>query len=353
MDIGLNGAVKNVSKDQATKSLYLLKLLIRKNSTSSSTAITLDMCSSRRMRRAPEVTSSTITSPGSSFSIPQTSCTGPTACSWTCWMPSIPIPTSRCGSPMISPTRLRRWRCARCCALAVSGFGTSGCRSCAGPTRAPRGLLGLFGRFCRLVRGLRAARPRLVYCTTSAALLGAPAARLARVPRVVGHFQEVWSGAEAHILAGAARACHLLVANSEAVTNALPPDLRKRTVVVPNGTPEPDQRHSARGPVGRSAFPDGQPVDSDKGLPDAIRRLGPGRRSGAVDYSRRNAPQRGCRSMCPSLYRISGTPNAYTLRVKSPTSPVMSRRRTWCSCHRTKPKASALSPWRRSHGLGR
>jgi glycosyltransferase involved in cell wall biosynthesis len=107
--------------------------------------------------------------------------------------------------------------------------------------QTPRGLLGLFGRFCRLVRELRAARPRLVYCTTSAALLGAPAARLARVSRVVGHFQEVWSGAEAHILAGAARACHLLVANSEAVTNALPPDLRKRTVVVPNGTPEPDQ----------------------------------------------------------------------------------------------------------------
>ncbi len=105
--------------------------------------------------------------------------------------------------------------------------------------RTPRGLLGLLGRFYRLVRGLRSTRPSLAYCTTSAALLCAPAARLARVPRVAGHFQEVWSGADAHILAGAARACHLLIANSEAVTDALPPDLRNRTVVVANGTPEP------------------------------------------------------------------------------------------------------------------
>jgi glycosyltransferase involved in cell wall biosynthesis len=58
---------------------------------------------------------------------------------------------------------------------------------------------------------------------------------------VVGHFQEVWSRADTHVLAGAARACHTLVAISESVTDALPQDLRMRTIVVANGTPEPHQ----------------------------------------------------------------------------------------------------------------
>ena len=120
--------------------------------------------------------------------------------------------------------------------------------------RNPRGMARLASQVSRLVRRLRVARPGAVYCTSSAALLGAPAARLAGVPKVIGHFQEVWAGPEARVLAVAARACHTLLAVSEAVTSALPADLQRRTVVVPNATPEPECVTSLGGRTGQLRF---------------------------------------------------------------------------------------------------
>ncbi|MGI3783734.1 MAG: glycosyltransferase family 4 protein, partial [Janthinobacterium lividum] len=78
-----------------------------------------------------------------------------------------------------------------------------------------------------------------VYCTSSATLLAAPVARLARVPRVVGHVQEIWSRADVAALSLPARCCGRLVAISGAAAGALPAGLARRTTVVPNGSPDP------------------------------------------------------------------------------------------------------------------
>lgn len=103
----------------------------------------------------------------------------------------------------------------------------------------PRGLAALAMKSARLVRLIRSARPDALYCTTSAILLAAPVARLARVPRVIGHIQEIWSGSDRKVIGMPAMACHSLLSISEAVSRSLPNGLRGRTVVVPNGTPEP------------------------------------------------------------------------------------------------------------------
>lgn len=105
--------------------------------------------------------------------------------------------------------------------------------------RTPRGLLVLALRAARLLRQLAARRPATVYCTTSAAMLCAPLARLARVPRVVGHVQEIWVDSDRSTLAPLARACHVLVCISEAVRDSLPAPLQARAVVVTNATPAP------------------------------------------------------------------------------------------------------------------
>src|SRR3954452_8522634 len=73
--------------------------------------------------------------------------------------------------------------------------------------RTPRGLAGLLGRGVRLLVELRRRRARTVYCTSSATLLAAPVARLARVPLVVGHVQEIWSAADLAALALPSRSC--------------------------------------------------------------------------------------------------------------------------------------------------
>lgn len=103
----------------------------------------------------------------------------------------------------------------------------------------PRGLAALAMKSARLVREIRSARPDALYCTTSAILLAAPVARLARVPRVIGHIQEIWSVSDRTLIGIPAMACHTLLSISEAVSRSLPRGLRGRTVVVPNGTPEP------------------------------------------------------------------------------------------------------------------
>jgi glycosyltransferase involved in cell wall biosynthesis len=118
----------------------------------------------------------------------------------------------------------------------------------------PRGIVALTRRASHLIRELKAAQPDAVYCTTSAAHLGAPLARLAGVPRVIGHVQEIWSRTDQMILSLPARSCHTLLSISEAVSNSLPANLRRRTVVVPNGTPEPARVVRLDGRVGELQF---------------------------------------------------------------------------------------------------
>lgn len=120
--------------------------------------------------------------------------------------------------------------------------------------RSPRGLLFLLRRALRLRRTLRADRPDIVYCTTSAAFFAAPLARLAGVPRVLGHLQEIWSRSDRYALSPLAWSCHERLAISEAVVAALPGPLRRGTVIVPNGTPEPAHRSSLDGRSGRLSF---------------------------------------------------------------------------------------------------
>ena len=120
--------------------------------------------------------------------------------------------------------------------------------------RNPRGLIALLGRSLALVRELRAARPQSVYCTTSPAFLGAPLARLAGVPRVIGHSQEIWSRTDRYVLTWPALACHRMLAISSAVVESMSPRLRKRAVVVPNGTPEPERVVTLEGRSGELQF---------------------------------------------------------------------------------------------------
>ena len=105
--------------------------------------------------------------------------------------------------------------------------------------QTPSGLARLTARCTRLLRELRRVRPSMVYCTSSATLLAAPVARLAQVPYVVGHIQEIWSGTDGAALAVPARSCHRVVAVSAAAAASLPASLAPRTTVVPNGSPDP------------------------------------------------------------------------------------------------------------------
>jgi glycosyltransferase involved in cell wall biosynthesis len=103
----------------------------------------------------------------------------------------------------------------------------------------PVGLARLLVRGQHLLRELRRAHPWAVYCTSSATLLAAPVARLAGVPWVVGHVQEIWSQTDLLALTTPARCCNQLVAISDAAAASLPRVLARRTYVVPNGSPDP------------------------------------------------------------------------------------------------------------------
>ncbi len=105
--------------------------------------------------------------------------------------------------------------------------------------RTPMAVLRLCRRSAALQRRLRTTRAAMVYCTTSAALLAAPIARLARVPVVVAHAQEIWSGSDRRALTALAMSCDRLISISDAVADALPSALRHRTRVVANATPDP------------------------------------------------------------------------------------------------------------------
>lgn len=110
----------------------------------------------------------------------------------------------------------------------------------------PVGLLRLGRTAVRFRRRLRAHRPDVLYCATSAMFVAAVVGRAVGIERVVGHVQEIWSGLEGRVLGILARGCHHLVAISAPVSDALSNRLRARTTVVPNGTPDPGE------PVARS-----------------------------------------------------------------------------------------------------
>ncbi len=120
--------------------------------------------------------------------------------------------------------------------------------------RTPRGLRRLAGRSVRLFRELRRLRPELVYCTTSATFLAAPVARAARVPTVVGHVQEFWSRGDQKLLGLLARSTDRVLAISDPVRQQLPEQVRKRTTVVLNSTPEPETYVDVRERTGPLTF---------------------------------------------------------------------------------------------------
>jgi glycosyltransferase involved in cell wall biosynthesis len=120
--------------------------------------------------------------------------------------------------------------------------------------RTPAGLARLLARCARLLVELRRSRASMVYCTSSATLLAAPVARLAGVPRVLGHVQEIWTRADLVALTLPARCCRRLVAISGAAAASLPPVLARRTTVVPNGSPDPGPPEPLAGRTGDLRF---------------------------------------------------------------------------------------------------
>lgn len=100
----------------------------------------------------------------------------------------------------------------------------------------PSGLVRLARRAIGLYLRLRAERPAVVWCATSAALIAAPIARLAGVPHVVLHNQEIWGRRERAILGTLGRWTTSIIAISPASDESLPKHLRLRTVVIDNAT---------------------------------------------------------------------------------------------------------------------
>lgn len=106
----------------------------------------------------------------------------------------------------------------------------------------PGGLLALARRLRAVRQRILSAAPGIVLISTSAlapAILVVP-----RRIRVVVHVHEVLSRAEGLVLGLLMIRAQTIVAPSEAVRRHLPSPLRRRCVVVPNGTPEPRQRES-------------------------------------------------------------------------------------------------------------
>lgn len=112
----------------------------------------------------------------------------------------------------------------------------------------PGGLLGLARGTLRLRRELRRARPTAVHCATSACLLAAPAARLAGARVVSLHVQEIWAGAEAHLLRLLARFTTLRLTISRSVDTAAK---LRRSEVVENCVPGLDELLPGDDPAGR------------------------------------------------------------------------------------------------------
>lgn len=105
--------------------------------------------------------------------------------------------------------------------------------------RNPRGILHLANRTTKLRAAVQEAAPDVVYCTTSAALLCAPIARLAGVREVIGHMQEIWTQSDRLAMGQLLRACTRILAISDAVAISAGVRVRPRIDVVENGLPAP------------------------------------------------------------------------------------------------------------------
>lgn len=123
------------------------------------------------------------------------------------------------------------------------------------------GVRRLLGSVVRLSRALRSRPVSGVYCTTSAVLPVALAARLAGVRRVLLHLQEIWSGGERTVLGPLALLCDRIVAISEAAGSSLPRYLRGRTRVVPNCVYPPPGGAAAGRPGGSSRRDPARPIE--------------------------------------------------------------------------------------------
>ena len=113
-----------------------------------------------------------------------------------------------------------------------------------------RGVLVLAAQLVSVLPALIRLRPQVLYCSTSAVLLLAPAARLLGIPRVVLHVQEIWSGPEAALLRVMSRFATDWIAISRASAASLPPGIVDRVQVIVNGVEDRGLREAA---VGRPA----------------------------------------------------------------------------------------------------
>jgi glycosyltransferase involved in cell wall biosynthesis len=104
----------------------------------------------------------------------------------------------------------------------------------------PRGLWGMAGRGRSVRRRLAQVDPGEIFLVTSAVLPIAPLLGRKGRTRVFFYMQEIWHGNEGRGLATLARRVDRVVAISEASKASLPEYLQRRTVVVPNGTREPE-----------------------------------------------------------------------------------------------------------------
>jgi glycosyltransferase involved in cell wall biosynthesis len=129
----------------------------------------------------------------------------------------------------------------------------------------PSALVGLAARSVLLLLRLVRGRPRIVYCTTSAAMLAAPLARAVGTPKVIGHLQEVWTPEDRRALTWVTSANHQLIATSAAVRAALPVRLRPRATIVGNGSPAPANWRPLAGRAGPLHFVVGSRWTARKG----------------------------------------------------------------------------------------
>lgn len=117
-----------------------------------------------------------------------------------------------------------------------------------------RGFVILLGQAAAVLPALARLRPQVLHCSTSAALLLAPAARMLGVPRVVLHIQEIWSGPEALVLRFLAGFATDWIAISRASAASMRAGMRHRVQVIPNGVEdrpmgEPPPEREREGPL--------------------------------------------------------------------------------------------------------
>jgi glycosyltransferase involved in cell wall biosynthesis len=103
-----------------------------------------------------------------------------------------------------------------------------------------RGLWGLATRARVGRRRLALLDPGDIVFATSATLPLAPLVPWGRGTRTSLYLQEIWPRNESRVLGALASNVNRVIAISEAARASIPPSLRKRAVVVPNGTGDPD-----------------------------------------------------------------------------------------------------------------